>query len=237
MSPTQPLRPLNRLLKALAPDDLVRLSAHLKPVALRLRHPLEAPNTKIESVCFVERGIISVVAPRGGVEVEIGLIGYEGVTGLAVIMGNDRSPHSVYVQVDGDGLQIDVSELRTAMAEMEGLRTTLLKYAQAFMVQTADTAVSNARASIEVRLARWLLMAHDRIQAKELPLTHEFLALMMGIRRPGVTEAVHRLAATGMIRHRRGVIVVVDRRALEKRAGPFYGTAEAELVQLFKGTS
>jgi CRP-like cAMP-binding protein len=222
----------NRLLSALAPVDLARLSPALEPITLTLRKHIEIPNRNIENVCFVEHGIISVVAPRGDAEVEIGLVGFEGVTGLAVVLGSDRSPNSTYVQVEGDGVSIAAAGLRSAMGEIEGLRVVLLKYAQAFLIQTADTAASNASASVEERLARWLLMAHDRVEGNEIALTHEFLALMLGSRRAGVTEAVHRLTEAGMIQSTRGIVVVLDRKALEENAGRFYGVAEKEFDRL-----
>jgi CRP-like cAMP-binding protein len=107
-----------------------------------------------------------------------------------------------------------------------------LKFAQAFGVQTTHTAICNARSKLDVRLARWLLMAHDRVGGETLTLTHEFLALMLGVRRPGVTEALHALREHGLISYRRGIITLKDRKGMERKAGPAYGVPEAEYRRL-----
>lgn len=223
----------NQLLAKLAPAELAIIVPHLHATTLELRKQLETPNRAIENIFFVEHGIASVVATIDrDTEVEVGLIGYEGVSGLAVIHGNHSSPHSIYMQVGGDGQRMDVEELRNAMEASPALHRTLLRYAQAFMVQTAHTAIANVKASIEERLSRWILMAHDRVDNDEIPLTHEFLSLMVGTRRPGVTEAIHALVNRGLVRAERGVIYIIDREGLCERAGRYYGTPEAEYDRL-----
>ncbi len=224
----------NQLLAALAPDDLAILAPHLEAVTLERRKPLEHPNKPIEHLYFMEHGIASVVTANDpNAQIEIGLIGRKGVSGLAVVLGGDRSPHSTYMQVGGDGLRIGVRPFRDAFEQSAGLRSIPFRYAHVFLVQTAATAAANAKGSIEERLARWLLMAHDRVDSVELPLTHEFLALMLGTRRPGVTEAVHALTKGGLIRADRGILVVVDREGLVERAGKLYGEPESEYDRLF----
>lgn len=223
----------NRLLAQLAPDDLVLLSENFTPVTLERRASLEHPNKKIENIYFVEQGIASVVVASDlGREIEVGLVGCEGVSGMAVILGGDRSPHATYMQVEGSGQKISVQAFRHAMERSEPLRAVLLRYAQAFMIQTTHTAVANARGSVEERLARWILMAHDRVESDNIPLTHEFLAVMLGTRRPGVTEGVQALSKKGLIRTDRGLVVVVNREGLLKRAGKLYGVPEAEYERL-----
>jgi CRP-like cAMP-binding protein len=223
----------NRLLAALGPSDLRLLLPHLESLALDVRHPIEERNKPIAHVYFMEEGIASVVASgNGDKEIEVGLIGREGMTGIVVAMGNHRSPHKVYVQVRGSAQRIPVADFRGAMQASETLRALLLKFAQSFMIQTAHTAIANGRASVEQRLARWVLMARDRIDADEIPLTHEFLALMLGVRRPGVTVALQALAGRGLLRASRGHVHVVDRKGLEKTAGAFYGVPESELRRL-----
>jgi CRP-like cAMP-binding protein len=167
-----------------------------------------------------------------GETVEVGVIGCEGMSGLPVVMGNDRSPHATYMQAAGHGMSISANDLRKAMDKDAGLRLQLLKFAQAFVVQTAHTAVANAKSNIEQRLARWLLMSHDRFPGNDLKLTHEFLSLMLAVRRAGVTVALQTLAKQGFIKSNRSLITIVDRKGLEKKAGPFYGTPEAELKRL-----
>ncbi len=223
----------NRLLSSLSTSDFDLLAPHLEPVTLELRRMLEKPNKRIEAVYFPETGFASVVAvQRSGKEVEVGLIGREGMTGLPIVLGNHRSPHSTYIQAPGKGQSIPAAELRRATQTSVSLRDSLLKFVQAFSVQTTHTAICNAQSKIDVRLARWLLMAQDRIQAETLPLTHEFLSLMLAVRRPGVTEALKSLRQRKLISYRRGEITINDRKGMERVAGEAYGTPESEYRRL-----
>ncbi len=226
-------RPRNRLLAALLPADLELLQPHLRHVAMKVFKDMERPNRRIDTVYFMESGIASVVAVQADeTKVEVGLIGREGMTGIAVVLGDDQSPHSTYIQVAGDALRIPAMELRKAMDASVSLRNSLLKFVQAFMVQTSHTAIANARAHIDRRLARWILMAHDRTCDDTLPLTHEFLALMLGVRRAGVTEALHSLKQQKLIGTGRNQIHVVNRKGIEKKAGSSYGVPEKEYRRL-----
>jgi CRP-like cAMP-binding protein len=223
----------NRLLAAMSPSDLALLLPHLQPLAMPLLKDLERPNRRVETIYFMETGIASVVAVRpDATKVEVGLIGREGMSGIPVILGGDRSPHSTYMQVAGEGQQITADELREAMKASESLRSLLLKFVQVFMVQTAHTAIANARAHIDERLARWILMAHDRTRDKTLPLTHEFLSLMLGVRRAGVTEALQSLRRQKLIDNSRNQIVILNRKGIEKAAGGSYGVPEKEYRRL-----
>jgi CRP-like cAMP-binding protein len=154
------------------------------------------------------------------------------MSGTAVVLGNGRSPYSTYMQVAGRAQRIGVEEFRGAIDGAKELQHILFKFVQAFSVQTAHTAIANARATVEERLARWLLMAHDRIDGDELLLTHEFLALMLGVRRAGVTVAIHALESRALIQSGRGHIWVLDRKGLEETAGGYYGTPESEYRRL-----
>jgi CRP-like cAMP-binding protein len=223
----------NRLLEKMPESDRRLLEPHLVREDLPVRKDLEKPNKRIENVYFIETGIASVVAIQSnGAHIEIGIIGCEGATGAAVVLGDDRTPYSTYMQVAGGGLRIGTETLREAMRESNSLHGILLKSVQAFMLQTSHTAVANARGSIHVRLARWLLMAHDRLPDAELPLTHEFLSMMLAVRRPGVTEAINALKRDKLIDAARGSIVVRNRKGLEKIAANFYGVPEAEYRRL-----
>ena len=223
--------PGNQLLKSLSTADIELLAPHLMTIVLRVPRDLEQPNKKIREVYFPDTGVASVVAINpGGAEVEVGVIGCEGMSGLAVILGNEQSPHSTYVQIAGRGMRISASDLRDAMGQSCSLRSLLFRYVQTFMVQTAHTAIANARATLAQRLARWLLMAHDRVASEKLSLTHEFLSLMMGVRRAGVTEALHELAHLNLIKATRGEITVLNRRGIEKMAGSYYGAPELSIV-------
>ena len=223
----------NRLLSVLSDGDFALLQPHLRHVALPLLYDLERPNRKIEMVYFMEAGIASIVAGQSdGSRVEVGLVGREGMSGVAVVLGGAQSPHSTYIQVAGEGQRITANELRNAQNASPSLRDLLLKFAQVFMVQTAHTAVANARAHIDQRLARWVLMAHDRTDDKTIPLTHEFLSLMLGVRRAGVTEALQILKRQKLIDTGRNQIVVRNRKGLERKAGSSYGAPEKEYRRL-----
>jgi len=213
--------------------DLALLQPHLRPLDLPLRHEMEQPDRRIETVYFMEAGIASVVAVQADkTQIEVGLIGREGMTGIAVVLGGDQSPHSTYIQSAGAGLRISAKELRNAMDASETLRNVLLKFVHVFTVQTAHTAIANARAKIDRRLARWLLMAHDRLGDDTLSLTHEFLALMLGVRRAGVTESLQSLRRQKLIDTGRNKIMVLSRKGIERMARDSYGVPEKEYRRL-----
>jgi CRP-like cAMP-binding protein len=227
------LRPRNRLLAALSATDLALLRPHLRFLVVAVRHEMERPNRRIDTVYFMEAGIASVVAVQADdTQVEVGLIGSEGMTGSAVVLGGDQSPLSTYIQVAGEAQLIKADELRKAMRASDSLKSLLLKYVQVFMVQTTHTAISNARSHIDRRLARWILMAHDRTGDTTLPLTHEFLSLMLSVRRPGVTEALQSLRRQQLIDNGRNKIVILNRNGIEKLAGHSYGVPEKEYRRL-----
>jgi CRP-like cAMP-binding protein len=223
----------NRLLAALSPADFSLLEPQLEPVPLPVRTCLAEPNRPIEHVYFLEQGIASVVAstPQGR-RIEVGIIGREGLTGLPVLLGTDRTPHACFVQTAGSGWRIRADDLRRAMAASAALHQHLLRFVQAFMVQMGQTALANACHVIEQRLARWLLMCHDRVDGDDLATTHEFLSLMLSVRRAGVTVALQALEERGLISTKRGQIAVLDRARLEAVAGDSYGLCEAEYERL-----
>ena len=223
----------NRIFSRLSPDELGLLQPHLEAVDLPVRKSLETRNKAIKHVYFIEHGFASVVANGMGRSIEVGVIGREGMTGLAVVMGTDRTPHDTYMQVAGDGQRISSARLRRAMEQSSVLHRSLLRYGHAFVIQTAQTALANGRSKIEERLARWLLMGHDRLDSREVPLTHEFLSVMLGVRRPGVTVALDLLEKRGFIRARRGAVSILNRTGLRKISNGAYGAAEAEIQRLF----
>ena len=230
MPAKSPSQSANRLLAALSSADLRLLQPHLRHVPLRLFQDLEQPNRPIEQVYFPHFGIASVVAVQSkDTRVEVGLIGYEGMTGTAIVLGSDRLPHETYVQVAGEGERISARTLRETMKESQSLRMSLLKYVQAFMVQTAHTAISNARGRLDARLARWILMAHDRVRDETLPLTHQFLALMLGVRRAGVTTTAQELQRSGLISYRQREVTILDTDGLEALACECYRLDQAQL--------
>src|SRR5215212_11022200 len=154
------------------------------------------------------------------------------MAGLPVVLGIDHSPHAYMVQAAGQALRIPAPDLRAALRHSPSLHAGLLRYAHALMVQTAETAYANAGFTMEARLARWILMTDDRLEREELPLTHEFLSMMLGVRRPGVTLAIQALESGGLIRAKRGSLTVLDRAGLEALARDAYGVAEAEYARV-----
>jgi len=223
----------NGLLATLSVHDLSLLEPQLEPVPLPVRTCLAELNRPVEHVYFLEQGIASVVAstPQGR-RIEVGIIGREGLTGLPVLLGTDRTPHTCFVQTPGAGWRIQADDLRRAMAASASLHQHLLRFVQAFLVQMGQTALANASHVLGQRLARWLLMCHDRVDGDELATTHEFLSLMLGVRRAGVTVALQAFEERGLIATQRGQVTVLNRARLEAVAGDSYGAAEAEYERL-----
>ena len=224
----------NKILSQLSRPDFALLAPYLDPIDLPVRTRLETPNKTISHVTFIDDGIVSIVAtgPRR-LAIEVGVIGWEGCTGHPVILGAGRSPLDTYVQVAGAGRRISAEHLLGAMSQSVSLRNLLFKSIQGFNLQVAFTALANGQATLDQRLARWLLMAHDRVQSGEISLTHDFLAIMLGVRRPGVTVSLTNLQDLGLIKKmKRGTLMVADRPGLEKLVSKFYGTPEAEMERL-----
>jgi CRP-like cAMP-binding protein len=223
----------NHVLARPSDSDRALLQPNLEPIELAFRQSIEEPSKKIEYAVFPDDGIISVVAtgPKG-LEVEVGVVGYDSMTAQGVIMGTDRSPNSTFVQVAGHGRRMKIGAFRDAMARSATLHRALLGVVQSFIIQASSTALANGRSTLEDRLARWVLMAHDRLEGDKLPLTHEFLAVMLGVRRAGVTIALQDLESKGYVKAQRGLVVVRDRKGLAALARGIYGVAETEQERL-----
>ena len=157
------------------------------------------------------------------------------MVGLEIVLGAGQSPHQCFIQVEGHGWRLPAGALTAAMRTCPGLTAVLLRFAHCFSVQVSTTAFANADFTVEERLARWLLLCSDRLDTRDINLTHEFLSLMLGVRRPGVTVATHGLEGKSLIRAKRSLIRIVDRGKLEEIAGGSYGMAEAEYVRLLGG--
>ncbi|MBB3710769.1 CRP-like cAMP-binding protein [Limimaricola variabilis] len=187
----------------------------------------------IDEIVFPVSGILSVVARGpGGHAVEAGLVGCDGMSGHMLLLGGTESVHDAMMQIGGHGWRLPAEALRMALKSDEELRDRLLRYVQTVLVQLSHSALAYGKAVIDVRLARWLLMCQDRLGRDQLDLTHEFLALMLGVRRSGVTVALHRLEGDGLVRSRRGSVVIRDRAGLEELAADFYGVPEAHYQRL-----
>jgi CRP-like cAMP-binding protein len=217
----------NRLLTALPPDNLAQLLPKLHAVPLPLRKNLLVPQGRIEAVYFIETGWASVVAQSNdGAQTEIGLIGLEGMVGLALIGGVDTAFAETYMQAGGTGLQMEATAFQRELEDNHDLRRLLFHYNEAIYAQIAQTAACNGHHDLEQRLARWLLMAHDRTDGDEILITQEFLSLMLCVYRPSVTVVAGILQRAGVIRYSRGHITILDRDALEAVACDCYKTVQ-----------
>ena len=197
--------PKNRLLEVLPPEDFERLRPHLQPVEFKYKLSLYRADEQIEFVYFIETGVASLVnTMKNGNSAEVGTIGNEGIVGLPVIFGDSQAPTSVYMQVAGHGLRMKAKIFWQEMQRSATLRTTMLHYAHAFFNQVAQSAACNTFHVLERRCCRWLLMTQDRMQSNEFQLTQEFLAMMLGVQRPGVTLAARELQRAGLIQYSRG---------------------------------
>jgi CRP-like cAMP-binding protein len=223
----------NQLLAALPPEVLSRLLPRMRPFSLSLREILIRPETQIEAVYFVESGWVSLVAALdNGTQAEVGLIGREGMVGLPLITGIDTAFVEAFVQGDGSALRMDAAAFRHALKEEPALQHLLFRYLEAMNSQTTQTAACNGRHDLEQRLARWLLMAHDRAEGDEFQVTQEFLALMLCVYRPSVSVVASTLQRAGMIRYGRGHVTVLDRNALEATACDCYSVVKRRFERL-----
>jgi CRP-like cAMP-binding protein len=214
----------NQLLASLPAADFALIAPHLKAVDLGMRMNLQEPKKVISWAYFPSAGIASVIATAtGGRQVEVGLIGREGMTGLSILLACDRSPHEIFIQVPGHGDRLDAKVLRGIFDKNPSIHRAMLRYVDAFITQMAQTALANAKAIVSERLARWLLMSRDRVDGDEIRLTHEFLSLMLGVRRAGVTTALQELEGLGLIETNRGIVRTIDRTKLKDFANGFYG--------------
>jgi CRP-like cAMP-binding protein len=223
----------NHLLAALSPDDFALLAPALKPTKLELKRVLYAVDQPVGTAYFLESGVVSMLAPlEGGRFMEVGLVGSEGLVGLSVVLGANSSAAEAMVQMQGTALQIRSTELRRAFDTSATLRGLLLRYLHAHHAQVAQTAACNGHHLLEERLARWLLMAHDRARTDEFPMTQEFMSLMLGVRRAGVSVAASILQKAGAIGYKHGCITVLDRSGLEAASCECYGTVRRQFEHL-----
>src|SRR5581483_11074937 len=197
----------NRLLAGLPAKALAQLRRHLEPVSLPRGQILTKPGARIDDVYFPESGMVSLVHPlTDGTQIEVGVIGREGFLGVAVLNGADSSPVEAIVQMAGSALRMRATIFRQQVARIKPLSDAAHRYAQALHIQVSQTAACNGRHVLQERLARWLLTARERAESDELPLSHEFLSMMLGTRRVGVTLALGTFRTAGIIKNRHGGI-------------------------------
>ncbi len=229
----RPHQPHNRLLAALPADGYAALAPHLEPVTLASKEPVYAPNQPIPHVLFPTTGVFSVLTVMAdGAAIEVATVGNEGMVGLPLFLGTTTTPNLIVAQISGESLRLPAAAFQEAVEHNRDLVAILHRYTQALLLQIAQSAACNRLHTMEQRCARWLLLTHDRVAADQFPITHEFLAQMLGVRRASVTEAVGTLQQAGLIAYRRGKMTVVDRAGLEAAACECYGVIRAEYDRL-----
>lgn len=226
----------NRLLRALPRADYAWLLPQLTPTRLRLRDVLVEPDVPIEDVYFVREGVCSIIATeQEGGDIEVGTVGNEGLVGLPVLLGAESMPNRVIAQVEGDAWRLSADAFRRALDERPAMRYLCLRYAAYFTGQLSQAVACNRLHTLEARCARWLLMTHDRVHGDGFELTHEFLGVMLGVRRAGVTVAMGALQSAGTLEYARGRVTVLDRPQLEEASCRCYHITRAVYDRLFGG--
>lgn len=227
-------RPVNKLLATLMPGDYQRVRSHLTVVPLKFKQVLYKQDEVIKHVFFPGGGACSLTkVMRDGQIAEIATIGNEGVIGASVFFGDNQSFSETIVQVaDGDGFRMPVEAFVVEMGRRAAFYDRIARYSQALTSQVMQTTVCNGLHSVEQRCCRWLLMTYDRVGSNDLRLTHEFLSIMLGVRRPTVTLVMGDLQRAALVENRRGTIHILDRPGLEMTSCECYGTVKANFARL-----
>ena len=226
----------NILLRAMGPETLDLMAPSLQRVALPYRYKLADARVPADWVFFPESGIVSVIGEMGETWQEVGLFGRDGVGCISTVIGAKRPPYAMLMQIEGEGYRIPVRTISALFRSDRVVQDVLLRYTQSLMVQITQSTLANTQFNVEQRLARWFLMIHDRIDGDVVKLTHEYLAIMLGVGRTAVTLALHALERAGLITTARGQTTIADRAGLEAMTAPLYGFAEAEYAKLFDAT-
>jgi CRP-like cAMP-binding protein len=223
----------NHLLAALPVEEYERILPHLEPLTFSLGEPVYESGKQLKHVYFPTTCIVSLLyTMENGASAEIGVVGNEGVVGIALFMGGDTTPNRAIVQSAGDALRMRAQALRDEFILAGEFQRSLLRYTQSLITQISQTAVCNRLHPIEQQLCRWLLLSHDRLQSDELKMTQELIANMLGVRREGVTYAAGRLQAEGLIKYARGRIAILDRKGLEAAVCECYQVVKDEYDRL-----
>jgi CRP-like cAMP-binding protein len=228
MSVAERASPMNGLLRTLPKAEIGRVLAKCRPVSLDHGHILCDAGERIRHVYFVNTGIISLLARTAHGGTEVGMVGYEGATGISLALGIPVSPVRLLVQSAGTAMRMNATHFRGIARDSPALQRALNHYLHDFIVQLTQTAACNRFHRIESRLARWLLMTQDRMRSDEFRLTHSFLADTLGVRRVGITRIAHQLQRHELIRYHRGHVVVIDRAGLRKIACECYRAIDGD---------
>jgi CRP-like cAMP-binding protein len=219
----------NWLLDALPPEDFARIAVDLERVSFKLGDVVYESGEKLSHAYFPTTFHVSLLYTLvSGITAEIGLVGNEGVVGIALFMGGQTRPNRAVIQGAGEGLRVKSKALLGEFSKGGDFQMLVLRYTQALLTQVSQTAVCNRLHSVEQRLCRWLLMTHDRTHSDELQMTQEFISNMLGVRREGVTHAAQGLQKLGLISYVRGHIKILDRKKLEARVCECYGVVTHE---------
>jgi len=219
-------RPANKILANLPEDEFEQIRPQLRAVSFPIGEILYMPEQKIEHAYFVEGGIVSLLAAlEDGSTVEAGVIGPEGVAGISVVLGANSTPNQALTQSDVEALRISTADLVTEFRKNGKLHDALLRFIHTMFTQVTQTAACNRLHTLDQRLARWLLLAQDRMGRDDFPLTQEFVAMMLGASRPTVTLVAGTLQRAGLITYRRGHLTIVNREKLESASCECYRTA------------
>jgi CRP-like cAMP-binding protein len=224
----------NRLLSTLPPKEYELLAPHLKDVSLQLGEVLFQPGDKLDHVHFPTTCIVSLLTDlEDGSGLEVGLVGSEGIVGISAYLGGSETKVAT-VQASGAALEMGVAHLQEVFRRGGPLQIQILRYTHALMTQISQSVVCNVRHPVEGRMARWLLMYHDRLNVREFEMTQEFMSHMLGVRRSSVTEVALRLQELGYIDYRRGQIAILDRQGLEQFACECYAVTKGKVDDVLR---
>jgi CRP-like cAMP-binding protein len=225
----------NLILSRLSLDSRQHLGSNLRPIRLEVKQVIYEPNRPIKYVYFVETGMISVVSVMSdGRSIEVGTIGREGMAGAAFVLGAKTLPYQYFVQLPGHGHRVEVAVLKDVADRDREFRALVTRYQLAFHTESMQSTACNGLHSVTQRCCRWLLRSQDRINGDTVPLTHEFLALMLGVRRASVSDVLRPLQERGWVKSSRGEITIVDRKGLESGSCECYDIISEEQKKLLK---
>jgi len=226
----------NWFLDAMPHATRERIRKSLQAVDMEINQTIHEPGQAVEHVYFPTSGFISLLARDGpaATSVEIGMIGREGMFSASAMLGDERPSYAAMVQLAGKALRMRAASMRREAQANAALQGMLLRYGQVNLITVAQNSACNRLHLLEQRFARWLLTAHDRADGDTFAMTHEFLAMMLGVRRPGVTIAAQALQADGLISYTHGAINVIDRKGLEARACYCYEFVQNEFARLMR---
>ncbi len=223
----------NAILAQLPRSELAALQLHLRVEHTELKRPAYEPGKPITDIWFPLTSVYSVVAVADGrISLEVATVGHEGMVGLPVYLGATTTPQAAFCQIPGDTARVNSEQFRQALSRDGTLHALLNRFTQATMVQVAQNVVCNRSHSTDMRMARWLLTTQDRVGREVFPLTQEFLAQMLGVHRPTVSETAQRIQTEGLIRYSRGIITVIDREGLGRAACECYAIIKNEFDDL-----